>query len=183
MVEHRCLSPWKGAAVGGVIVFVLQALSWMAFPFHNWTVHEFKDAAPIIHAIETAAPGSGVYIVANDPKGQTAPTDPFIFVSYHKAGWGSMGSSMVIDFVVLMIGAFLWTWILGKIPGLTLADAAQYGAFFGLAVGLLGVFPNSIWWKFDWAFSALYVVDSTVAWTIASLALSRCYAAACELPK
>src|SRR6185369_7894153 len=182
-LEHRCLSPWKGAAVGAVIVFIVQSVSWMALPFHRWTIREFKDAAPIVQAVEANAPGSGVYIVANDPKGQKAPTDPFLFVSYRKEGWGSMGVSMALDFMLLMLGAFLWTWILGKIPGLKLKDAALYGCFFGLAVGALGAMPNTVWWKFSCPFSLMYVADSTVAWTIASLALSRCYASACELPR
>lgn len=182
-LEHPCLSPWKGAVVGAVIVFIVQALSWMVLPFHSWTVHLFKDPAPIVYALESNASASGIYIVPNDTKGQKAPTDPFIFVSYHTRGWGNMAVSMALDFVVLLIASFLWTWILGKIPGLTLADAALYGAFFGLAVGLLGPGQNAVWWKFPWPFTLGYFVDSTVGWALASLALSRCYAAACALPR
>lgn len=187
-MEHRCLSPWKGALIGGAIVFVWSAISWMALPFHNKTVGAFDDPAPVILAIEAAlSPGaparSGVYIVKNDPAGQTAPTDPFVFVSYHKKGWGSMGLSMALGLAVQMVGAFFWTWILGKIPDLTLKDAGLYGLFFGICVGVLGAMPNWVWWKFPLGFTLLYALDAMVAWTLASLAISRCYASVCALPK
>ena len=182
MIEHRCLSPWKGAVVGGLIVFVWQALSWMALPFHNRSVAQLQDAAPIVHSLEASALQGGVYLLANDPAGKTAPTDPFLFVSYHKAGWGSMGKTMALSLLIQTVGAFFWTWILGKIPGLTLKDAALYGAFFGICVGVLGQMSNFVWWKFPFGFAFLYVVDAVAGWTLASLAISRCYAPACPLP-
>jgi hypothetical protein len=61
-------------------------------------------------------------------------------------------------------------------------DAALYGLFFGLCVGVLGALPNSVWWKFPWPFTAMYLVDAAIAWTLASMALSRCYARTCALP-
>ncbi|MBI3288529.1 MAG: hypothetical protein HYZ74_03315 [Elusimicrobia bacterium] len=180
-MEHRCLSPWRGAVAGGLVAFAWSALSWTVLPFHNMTVNAFGDPAAIVSAIETGAPRSGVYVLVNDPKGQTAPTDPFVFLSYERRGWGSMGRAMAAGLLVQMVGAFFWTWILGKIPGLTLKDAALYGFFFGLAVGVLGAMPNWVWWKFPASFTLLSVLDAAVAWTAASLAISRCYAPACGL--
>lgn len=181
-MEHPCLSPWKGAVAGGLIAFAWSAVSWMALPFHNRTVGLLADPAAVVHAVEAAAPTSGVFLVANDPHGQTAPTDPFIFVSYHKAGWGSMGRTMLLGLLVQMAGGFFWTWILGKIPGLTSRDAALYGLFFGLCVGILGALPNSVWWKFPLGFSLLYVADAVISWTVASVVIARwCRASACAV--
>lgn len=181
-MEHPCLSPWRGAVAGGLIAFAWGALSWTVLPFHDKTIGSFADAAAIVNALEDGAPGSGIYLVANDPKGQKAPTDPFVFVSYHKEGWGSMGLAMALGLGVQMIGAYFWTWILGRIPGLTLKDAALCGAMFGLCVGVLGAMPHWVWWKFPLEFTALYVVDAVAAWTLASLAISRCHAPICALP-
>ena len=157
-------------------------MSWTALPFHEKTISHFRDPAALVDSLEANAPLSGVYILANDAKGQSAPTDPFIFLSYEKKGWGSMGWTMALGLMVQMIGAFFWTWILGKIPDLTLRDAALYGLFFGLCVGVLGALPNSVWWKFSWPFTVMSLADAAIAWTLASMALSRCYAAACALP-
>ena len=108
-MEHRCLSPWKGAVVGGLITFACGAI------------------------IRQAAVPS-----------ELAPR---------------------------VIAAFFWTWILGKIPGLTLRDSALYGFFFGLCVGVLGE-----------PFTVIHLAEPAIAWTLASMALSRCYARTCTLP-
>ncbi len=182
-MEHPCLSPWKGAVAGGLVVFLWSTLSWTVLPFHGRTVGHLPDAAPIVSALEASVKGSGVYILANDPKGQTAPTDPFLFVSYHQDGWGSLGRALALGLLVQMTGAFFWTWILGKIPGLTAKDMALYGFFFGLCVGVLGALPNWVWWKFPFGFTVLYLVDAALSWTAASVVIGRwCQASACALP-
>lgn len=179
--EHPCLSPWKGALIGGLIAFACSSISWMALPFHNKTVTRLADPTAIVNTLQDHA--SGVYVMPNDPAGQTAPTDPFVFIAYEKKGWGSMGRSMVLALLVYGLGAFFWTWILGKIPGLASRDAALYGAFFGLSVAALGVLPNWVWWKFPLGFTLLYAADLVVTWALASVAIARFgRASACALP-
>ncbi len=112
-MEHRCLSPWKGAVAGGLIAFAFGA------------------------------------------------------------AFGSMADAMILGLATRLIAGFFWTWILGKIPGLTLKDSALYGLFFGICVGALGAPPLSL----------PRLAEPVLAWTLASMALSRCYAAACALPK
>ena len=170
-MDQPSLSPWKGAVAGGLIVFLWSSLSWMVLPFHEKTVGKLTDAAPIVAALQGAP--SGVYILPNDPTGQMAPTDPFLFVSYEKKGWGPMGPSMLAALVIQCVGAFFWTWILGKMPSLTPKSAALYGAMFGLCVGVLAYLPNTVWWKFSPAFTLLYLVDAVVAWAAASAVVAR----------
>src|SRR4051812_47118717 len=98
--EHPCLSPWKGAVAGGLITFAWSSLSWMVLPFHGRTVAALSDPAAIVHALEAQAGSSGIYTVINDPKGQKAPTDPFVFVSYDKKGWGGMGPALALGLLV-----------------------------------------------------------------------------------
>ena len=134
-MEHRCLSPWKGAVAGGLIVFAWNAFSRRALPFHGGTLV------------------------------------------------GSMTTTIVLGLLAPMTAAFFWTWILGKIPGLTLKDSALYGLFFGLCVGALGAAPDGACEQAALPLTVMHAIDAVVAWTIASLVLSRCYAAACALPK
>jgi len=183
VLEHPCLSPWKGAAAGGLIVFVWSAVSWMVLPFHEKTLKEFLDPPAVLQALAAGTRGSGAYILKNDMSGSSAPAGPFVFLSYHQEGWGSMGLTMFCGLIVQGVGAFFWTWILGKIPGLTSKDAALYGAFFGICVGVLGYLPHSVWWKFPLGFNLLYLVDACVAWTAASVVIARwCRASVCALP-
>jgi hypothetical protein len=108
MTEHRCLSPWKGAAAGGLIVFACAAA--------------FRPVGPL-------------------------------------------------DLAGSAVAAFFWTWILGKIPGLTLKSAALYGLFFGICLAALAA-PRT--WR--------YAAEAVLAWSVASAALSRCFASSCALP-
>ncbi len=145
-MEHKCLSPWKGAIAGGLVVFAWGAISWMVLPFHEKTIHTFGDQASVVNVL-------------------------------------TMGKSMALGLLLQMVGAFFWTWILGKIPGLTLKDAALYGLFFGLCVGILGFMPNWAWWKFPFGFSLIYVIDAAVAWPIASVVIAKwCQESSCKLP-
>lgn len=170
---HPCLSPWKGALIGGLIGFTVGAISWTALPFHDMTLTALQGPAPEVAGVA----GSGVFI-AGEPGGT------FLFLSRTEAGWGGMGVPMLLALAVQGLGGFFWTWILGKIPGLTGRDAALYGAMFGLCVGALGVMPNWVWWRFPLPFSLLYVVDLVVAWTIASPVIARWgRASVCELPQ
>lgn len=182
-MEHRCLSPWRGAVAGGLIAFAWSVFSWTVLPFHRKAISPFGDPAALANIMEAGAAKSGVFVLANDPKGQTAPTDPFIFVSYKKEGAGSKTAALALGLLLQMTGSFFWTWILGKIPGLTIKDSALYGLFFGLCVGALGILPGSVCWHLPWSFTAMYVADAAIAWTAASMVLSRCYAPACPLPK
>lgn len=182
-MEHRCLSPWRGAVAGGLIAFAWSAFSWTVLPFHAMTLSPLGDPAALVGVLEAGAAKSGVFLLANDPKGQTAPTDPFLFVAYKKEGAGSKAAAVALGLLLQMTGAFFWTWILGKIPGLTLKDSALYGLFFGLGVGALGILPGSVCWHLPWAFTATSVLDAAIAWTAASMVLSRCYAPVCALPK
>lgn len=172
-MDHPCLSPWKGALIGGLVVFAWSSVSWMALPFHNKSLKHLDPAGPLLAAVQAAAPDSGIYLLGNDPAGKTAPSKPFVFLAVHADGWGGMGKSMGLGFLLGCVGGFFWTWILGKIPGLTAKDAALYGAFFGLAMGALCHLPNSAWWKFPWAHTAMYAVDAVVSWAVASPLIAR----------
>lgn len=183
-MQNYCLSPWKGAIAGGLIAFVWSSISWMALPFHNKSIRTFKDPLPVLNALVADAPESGVYLLLKDFSGKAAPQAPFVFLSFDQAGFGSMGKVMALGLLMQMIGGFFWTWILGKIPGLTSKDAALYGLIFGLTIGALGIMPNWVWWKFPLGYSLLYVVDAAVAWTAASVVIARwCRASVCELPR
>lgn len=177
-MEHKCLSPWKGAIAGGLIVFIWSSVSWMALPFHEKSIVALPEAAKT--SITENISRTGVYILHNDPAADRSA--PFVFLSFNEGGWSSMGAMMFAGLLLFSMGAFFWTWILGKIPGLTMKSSALYGVMFGLSVGVLGAGSNWVWWKFPSGFTLLYVLDDVIAWTIASVVIARwCQASACAI--
>lgn len=80
-------------------------------------------------------------------------------------------------------GAFWWTWVLGKIPGLTTLDAAKYGLMFGTCLATLGVLPGVVWNMLSPRDGVLTALDCVAAWTLASPVIGRwCRASVCALP-
>lgn len=171
-MEHRCLSPWKGAVAGGLIVYAWTAFSWMVVPFHAKTIAPFADPAAVVGALAAEKPGILVHAGV-----------PFVFASRSADGPRPVAAAVGLGLLLQMTGAFFWTWILGKIPGLTLKDSALYGLFFGICLGVLGDLPYWVCWRLPLPFVLMNAADAAIAWTLASMALSRCYAAACALPK
>ena len=167
--------------IGGLVAFAWSSLSWMVLPFHEKSLTILADPAPLLAALAPQAEKSGVYLAPNHPGGMETP---FLFVAYSKEGWGGMGLTMLAALALYGFGGFWWTWVLGKIPGLTALDSARYGAMFGLALGALGSMPYSVWWKFPFGFSFLYLIDHVVIWSIASPLIARWgQASVCALPK
>jgi len=140
MIEHRCLSPWKGAVAGGLVAFAWHTGSWLVLPFHDEMISTIGGRSALVTAL---------------------------------------GLSLLMQ----MTGSFFWTWILGKIPGLTLKDSARYGLFFGLCLGFLGAMRDWAWGDFPLPVALMRLADHAIAWTLASMVLSRCYAAVCALPE
>lgn len=130
-MEHRCLSPWKGALAGTAVVLAVEA------------------AAALVTSVG-------------------APADA--------RAWLAAAA-------LAAVASFYWTWILGKIPGLTLKDAALYGAFFGLCVAALGPLMDWARGALPGAWAARRAAATVAAWTLASPALARCFAAVCALPR
>ena len=54
-MEHRCLSPWKGAVVGGVIAFTWLELSGRIMPFHDASL-------PAAHVLLFAQGAEGIAV-------------------------------------------------------------------------------------------------------------------------
>ena len=50
-----------GALVGGAILWVWGAVSWMLLPWHHATFRAFADEGAVERTILVAAPESGVY--------------------------------------------------------------------------------------------------------------------------
>ena len=53
------------SVLGGLVVFLWGAVSWMSLPLHQMTVQGFDDEAQVSRVIASHAPGIGVYVLPN----------------------------------------------------------------------------------------------------------------------
>lgn len=56
-----CKELLKGAAIGGVILYLVTFISWAVLPFHAATYHKFTDEAAISQALAGNADTNGIY--------------------------------------------------------------------------------------------------------------------------
>src|ERR1700733_4378881 len=89
--------------LGGVIVFIWSAVSWMMLPYHMSTIHQFTDAKTVTDIVKTNAPMDGIYLSPTMHKNGAAPTQeemtqPMVFASVHLEGMrASMNKAMGVS--------------------------------------------------------------------------------------
>lgn len=160
-----------GGIVGGIILFLWGAASWMLLPWHMSTLHSFKDETAVVQVIQTNAPESGIYL---SPLQQTSTAPgPMVFASVYTKGMpSSMVPSMVIEFIIQLIAAFLVTWMLTKT---TLGYLGRLGfvLVFALAVGITTDLMYWNWFHFDTKYTLVLLADLLIGWFLAGLLLAK----------
>ena len=49
--------------IGTILAYAWSSLSWVVFPFHEWTFKTFTNTEAVTQAITANAPESGMYII------------------------------------------------------------------------------------------------------------------------
>lgn len=164
--------------VGGLIVFLWGALSWVVLPFHRMNLNHFSNPEAVQQAILDGAPKDGIYVLPN--LDQVAATQnpeamPFFFVSVARSvNVADMNSGMVCYFITQLVGAFIVSLLLlfeakvmrywKKVGCITLA---------GVFVAVVGMIPLSTWWHFPACWVTLAMMDYVVGWFLAGMVMAK----------
>ena len=180
----------KGGVLGGLILFIWGAVSWMALPWHTSTLHKFKNEAEVEEVIAKNSPRSGVYILPNphrhEPGASLEEMDrreaegnekirkgPLIFVSARLGTGDSMGLLMAKSLAIQMAAALLVTWMASSASGLGYFRRVLFVTVFGLAAGVVGHLPHWNWWGFSEAFTMAEAADLVIGWLLAGLVIAK----------
>lgn len=189
----------KAGIVGGIILFIWSAISWMTLPWHQSTMHEFVDVKAVSKVIHSNSTTSGIYMFPAhaQPEDQTAakvegnkpakasPTkhtakteevkaEPMIFAAVTLEGMPTtMGKAMGISLAAQMIAAFLVSWMLMQTKGLSYFRRIGFVAVFGLAAGIVSHLPYWNWLGFDLQFTLVQMGDLVISWFLAGLAIAK----------
>ena len=172
--------------VGGIVLFVWGAVSWMAIGWHNTSGGKLANESAVVDVLKDGDNGSGVYWLpghsreemdeaAKETYAQAHRDGPVGVIVYHPEGREPMPAmtfvqGFVIDFFAAVIAALLLSVAAGSIKGY-LGRVA-----FVTALGLfVGVFADLTNWNFmffptDWTVVAL--IDHVVTWLLAGLAIA-----------
>jgi hypothetical protein len=175
------------AAVGGVVVFVWGAISWMALPWHHATYSPFTDEEAVVRALEANAPVTGVYgIPQGECRGLTPEEKaakraammermkrgPLVLAVVVRRGMAGMGPHLVRGFVIGVVVSGLLAGLLTQSVATGLPSRALFVAFAGLS-GTLAVRLNEWnWHGFTTRYTVVNIVDGFVGWFLAGLAIA-----------
>jgi hypothetical protein len=175
------------AIVGGILVFLWGMVSWMVLPYHTMSIHQFKDEAAITKAITAQVDHSGVYVlpfvpadILSKPAAEQKASwgevqakqekGPLVFASVSLEGLQySMQYAMTCAALLQIAGAFIISLILWCFCCSGYFCRVLTVSTIGLLVGLLGLAPFMIWWKFSQPFILTCAADALIGWTIAGI--------------
>jgi hypothetical protein len=177
----------RGAFIGGVIVFLWCLLSWMLLPWHASAFHKFTDEDSVAQAIRNNAPASGIYLLPNTYAydASTSPSEmekgmsmmqngPTMFASVQVEGMGEKTiQPFFVSLIIQILGAGIVTWMLLHNRGLNYAKRVWFVTLYGIAVGILGVFPAWNWWSLSGTYVLSLFFDLIVGWFLAGLAIAK----------
>ncbi len=173
-----------GGLLGGLVLFVWSAISWMVLPWHHSNFHKFDQEKVVEIVMQTNAPHKGIYLLPNPSHGsaqerkeahERASKGPFAFVVMNPKGWGSMPLHMIFGLLIQIAGAGLVTGFLTfiKKPDAAYAEKFIFVVLFALAAGVVCQLPYWNWWGFPKDFILLAFADLLIGWSLAGLMIAK----------
>jgi len=167
--------------LGGLIVFVWSAIAHMATPLGTMGLSVIPNETPVVNAIRTNIPKSGMYFFPGmDPSQKPTPE----YEKKYKEGPTGLliatigGSDMVAprqlisELVTNIIGAYIAAILAAMMIGTMMRRAS--------AIALLAIFASVslsfsywIWYGFPALFILGELVTETIGWFLAGLAIAK----------
>lgn len=169
-----------GAAVGGLIIFLWQFLSFALINFHR-PAQAYTDKQDVImNFLNAQQIKEGGYILPSLPANatmrdhealmKTAEGQPWASIQYHRALKNNMGMNMIRGLLVNIIMVFLFCWLIRRMTTVRFSTIVWSALVVGLIVFLNAPYTGAIWYEgFDtWA----YLADAVVSWGLTGLWLA-----------
>ncbi len=156
-----------GTLAAAVTLFVWQAVSNAAIPWHQATVNSFKDNAAAVQAIRAQAPANGVYVA---PEGIVLAQSLTPTLADKSK---SMGTNLAKQFVIDLVAALVLCLALAdqRVRRSARDVALRLGAL-GLAAGMIKEFSDWNWYGFGASYAFVNMVDLAIQFVIAGLVIT-----------
>ena len=169
--------------LGGLVIFVWGAVSWMALPFHNMTMHGLPNGAPIAEAVKAAVTEPGVYMYPSDmePGDRDDKAAAERWMAQYRAG--PVITQMVVlpkgadpmpvmgfvrYFVYSAVAAALVAWMLqlaiGSLP--TTLGRIGFVTAVGAVTAFVGPLTEGSWWHHPAGYALVNAADCVVGWAL-----------------
>lgn len=179
-----------GAVLGGVVVFVWSAVSWMLLPWHESSMRSFTDEAAVAQVIMDNAPSGGMFMIPGMPPGyasmsqaqkdscaaamaQMKAAGPYLYGVVWRGVKEDMGRQMGIGLLFDILAALLVTMLVMRTGGMSWGGRVMFIVTAALAVCLIGLAPNWIWWHHPSGDVIVSMADVLIAWTLAGMVIAK----------
>ncbi|HEX6333366.1 MAG TPA: hypothetical protein VFZ78_04005 [Flavisolibacter sp.] len=162
--------------VGGIIVFVLQFLSWAFSGVHNGEMQYAPQQDEIMQSLSGYFKEDGTYLIprpAPDASSEEMEKHeeemkgkPIASVTYIKSYDSSMPRSMFRGFLVDLFLVFMLIYILTRGGNPTFVRWIAGSVSVGLFTFLWVPYTDRIWFQMPWSSITGYLVDAIVIWGI-----------------
>ena len=179
-----------GSLRGGVVVFTWTAVSWMLLPWHNGHMKSFTDEAAVAQVILDNAPSGGMFAIPGWPAGydsmsqaqkdscsaamaQKMAAGPYFYGVVWRGVKEDMGRSMGVSLLFNILAALLVTMLVMRTGGMSWAGRVMFIATAALAVCMIAIAPNWIWWHQPSGYVMVAMADVLIAWTLAGMVIAK----------
>ncbi len=170
-----------GAILGAVVLFVWMGVSWMALPWHCFTLGKFTHEDSVASVMVANTERNGIYVLpnCNDMKKDSAAIEamkkgPIVFAAVQHNGYDvESPRPYIISFIIYLIGAFFVTFMVMQTKlVLTYGGRLWFVTAFGIAAGVLASFPEWNWWGFSFSYAIVSFFDFVIGWFLAGLMIA-----------
>lgn len=179
-----------GAVLGGVVAFVWSAISWMVLPWHDGSMKSFANEAAVAQVLLDNAPSGGMFMLPGMPPGyaqmssaekqsveaaiaQKKSDGPYLYGVVWRRVREDMGRQMGVALLFDMLAALLVTMLVMRTGGMSWGGRVMFIVTVALAVGMIAVVPNWIWWHYPANYVIVTMADVLIGWTLAGMVIAK----------
>lgn len=179
-----------GAVLGGLVAFVWSAVSWMLLPWHDASMKAFADEAVVAQVLLEQTPSGGMFMLPGLPAGYERMSDaekqavgaaiaqkksdgPYFYGVVWRRVHEDMGRQMGVGLLFDILAALLVTMLLMKTGGMSWGGRVMFVVTAALAVCMIAVAPNWIWWHYPANFVLVTMADLLIGWTLAGMVIAK----------
>ncbi len=174
-----------GGLLGGLLLFIWGAFSWMLLPWHTNTLKKFSNEDVVAVTLNAYAPEPGVYYLPNasgaaGTEEKSVVTEearpamaegPIVFATI-QARAADMGGQMARGLVTHIMAAMLVCWIVLQAGQVSFARRFGLVLVFSVAASLVGLVPGWIWLGFSTDYTLVGIADMLISWALAGLVIA-----------
>lgn len=179
---------FKGSLLGGFILFLWGAVSWMVLDWHSQGLNAFENETKIAQALQVNVDKAGVYVLPMlemslaPPEKQSETQQlqmaarekgPVAFATIVPEGVSNdMIKPLVISLATQVVAAFLVTALLLINTPPSFMGRLMMVMLFAIGASIITYVPLYNWFYFPLDFTLLAVADILIGWLLAGIAIS-----------